>query len=1043
MKPIELNMTAFGPYSGSETIDFTKIDGESLFLITGPTGAGKTTIFDAICYALYGESSGNIRSGESLKSDYSSGQEITTVAFRFLLRGREYSISRTPKQEVRKSRGEGFTVKGGDATLNLPNEESPIVGYKKVTEKIQELVGLNARQFRQIMMIPQGSFQEMINSNSGDREEILKTLFDTDIFSELQKSLKERGNFLAGQIRESLVKRDTLLQGVDAPSQSELWSVIEKKNPALEEVLPLLEEEISRLGRDLKSGEAAYKKLDKKRKDAISKRERAIQDNERAERYETLKKRSGELEEQSRFFKNLGEEILKFRSAMEVLPIEREFREVDRKLKEIMVRLETGEENLRVHREKHGELERDLNAAESEEAKNRDRELGEKITEMKRYSDKLAELRVKEGEEKSLRERSDASSEEISKLESDLKQQEEELSELRLALKEASKIKDEVVSLEVTIKEHNDMAEKLTETMNSRKAIDLLQNEIEKLQGKTKELLARNEDLKEARTQAEDKKQKNILANLASSLEANAPCPLCGSREHPHPAPSHGGKDEDSGKLEAIDRELAKNDEDILKFNGDLGKKEGTKAEREKGLKNLKEAIEKFAGERYWGDLSYEEMLSKIESNSKELSEKKASLEKSLKEMADKESRLEKLEQSLKDGESNLKAQSQNYNETIGSLKSIGDLVQSIRSAIPGEFLEVKEMDSLIAKYEEELSESRNKLETLRKSFTASSEKRASLLSERNNIMEQKAALSEELERKRENFKGQVLRKGFAGYEEYSKFKTEEETIEAKEKSLREYENERERTLAQLEVLENGEPIPEKIDLQEFDANIKKIEDEMTDLSEKNTSIKSSLMKNEEILSKVKETSRTMAKLEEEYATMGKLSKTAEGQNEKKLSFERYILTAFLDDIISAANIRLYKMSASRYKLKRSDSVEDRRTSSGLDLMVRDHYTGLDRSVNTLSGGESFKASLAMALGLSDVVQEYSGGVQLDTMFIDEGFGSLDPESLDQAMNCLSGIQKTGRLVGIISHVPELKERIRTQLEVISSNHGSRTNNFG
>lgn len=182
--------------------------------------------------------------------------------------------------------------------------------------------------------------------------------------------------------------------------------------------------------------------------------------------------------------------------------------------------------------------------------------------------------------------------------------------------------------------------------------------------------------------------------------------------------------------------------------------------------------------------------------------------------------------------------------------------------------------------------------------------------------------------------------------------------------------------------------------------------------------------------------------IEAEYAVIGKLSRVANGQNRKRLSFERYVLASFLEDILNAANVRLMKMTDHRYKLKRYESVSDKRMAGGLELNVHDHYTGMDRHVNTLSGGEGFKASLAMALGLSDVVQSYAGGVRLDTMFIDEGFGTLDAESLDQAIECLIEIQKTGRLVGIISHVGELKERIKTQLEIIPSNTGSRTNNF-
>ncbi len=1043
MKPIELTMTAFGPYSKTETVDFTKIQGESLFLITGPTGSGKTTIFDAISYALYGESSGNIRSGESLKSGYSSGEEVTAIAFKFLLRGKEYSILRSPKQAVKKSRGEGFTIKTGYASLEMAGDKTPIVGYKNVTDKIEEIIGLNARQFRQIMMIPQGSFQEMLNSNSGDREEILKTLFDTEIFSSIQRGLKERGNFLEIEIKESLARREAILQGVHAPNNEELLNLIGEKNPAMEEVLPLIEEEISLSEKGLKFGEASAQELDKRRKKEISKRERAIQDNERAERYETLKKRALELEQQSQYFAEMGEEILKLKAAREVLPVEKEFRDVEKKVKEIITRLETSERTLKVHQEDHGKLESELSSLESEEARENERELQEKIARMKRYAEKLTELRVKKNEEESLEEKCNASRDTLSKLESKQKKQEQEIANLHLKLKEAYSMKDEIVSIDRDIQEHRVVMEKLSEAGDTEKTMNLLQNEIEKVQIESKKLLDINEKLREARNQIQERRQKNMLASLADSLSENTPCPLCGSTNHPHPAKRIEGKEEErEEEIEAIDEKLAINEKHILELNGKLGQHQGTRQEKEKLYKNLQEVIKNFALEKNREDLSFRDMLDKMEKNSEKLKETRASLETHLKEIPKQEALVEKLENELSETEQSLKVQSRSYNENMGSLKSIKEIIKSLINEIPQEFLQIQEMNILIKKHEEELMGNRERLETLRKKFTQSSEKNAALRAEANNLLEQKESLSQELENRRKELKTEVFNRGFSGYEEYSECKVEKNIIEGKEASLKEYENERERINAQIEILENGEPIPPKVSLESFDAQISQIEGEIARISGENTLLKSSILKNQEILNKIKENSKTTAKLEEEFYTMGKLSRTAEGQNDKRLSFERYILTAFLNDIISAANVRLYKMSSSRYKLKRSAEVEDKRSSSGLELMVRDHYTGLDRHVNTLSGGESFKASLAMALGLSDVVQEYSGGVQLDTMFIDEGFGSLDPESLDQAMNCLAGIQKTGRLVGIISHVPDLKERIKTQLRVIPSDQGSRTNNF-
>ncbi len=251
----------------------------------------------------------------------------------------------------------------------------------------------------------------------------------------------------------------------------------------------------------------------------------------------------------------------------------------------------------------------------------------------------------------------------------------------------------------------------------------------------------------------------------------------------------------------------------------------------------------------------------------------------------------------------------------------------------------------------------------------------------------------------------------------------------ALEEQIRTYEEDYNEAMQKEKILRDQVNNKSEVDLLTFDNVLEKVTHHMKDLQQNIHTIESAIEDNRRVVSDVEAVSESIHVTEQKYAVIGKLARVANGTNRKKLSFERFVLAAFLDDILRAANIRLMKMTDHRYKLLRYEDVSDKRMAGGLDLHVHDHYTGMNRHVNTLSGGESFKASLGMALGLSDVVQSYAGGVRLDTMFIDEGFGTLDAESLDQAIECLVEIQKTGRLVGIISHVSELKERIKPNLK--------------
>ena len=914
MRPLKLTMRAFGPYAGENVLDLERLGEGGLYLITGDTGAGKTTIFDAITFALYGQASGDIREPEMFRSKYAKPETPTEVILTFSYGGRVYTIRRNPRYVREKMVGEGLTEAKAAAELHCPDGRV-ITKNAEVDEAIRNIMGISREQFMRIAMIAQGEFLKLLNASTDERSTIFRQIFKTGPYRILQDKLKSEEQFLLGEIKAAKNSLKQYIDGIlvadDAPEASGV-RLAKEGSKLTADVIEILD---SVLKRDGEKQDAICEEKAKQNAelDAVKVGLKTIEDAEKNEAAIVLKRADKDKEsvlvpELKKAFeeeKELGHETEK--KKVELGKIESELPKYD-ELSTLLAGIEKQETELKTQT-----VSRDKRQAALEE--------------------KRAEFEVMRVERKTL----------------------DDAGETKATL----------------VAEKEKKEERRTRIQKLMGLLDTYENEAESLRNLQKDYLdlsAKSNLAKqdyEAKNKAFLDEQAGILAD---TLEAGKPCPVCGSTEHPHPAAKSL-----SAPTEAQLKQAKKASE------------EADKATREKS--------EECASAR----AKVEEQKGVIEGELKALEMNCAV-----------EDATARIESSLKDVE-----------------KELRELTEAIRKEDKRVARRI-ELDEAIPETEKQLTEENASIEKLSKELVSADTK---IRAEKKQAEENRKALR------------------FAGKAEAEAEKASIESEIEKRKSAMEQAEERyreaERRVKDLESEIKG--LQEARDafgiIPDRDALLKKQEElteAISEIGEQEKQLHTRIHTNGSILAELRKGSEGIQRKEEEYIAIKALADTANGtvEGKEKVMLETYIQMTYFDRILARANTRFMVMSGGQYELKRMESAEDKRKKSGLDLNVIDHYNGTERSVKTLSGGESFKASLAMALGLSEEIQSSAGGVKLDTMFVDEGFGSLDDESLEQAMRALSGLAEGNRLVGIISHVAELKTRIDKQIVVTKEPSG-------
>ncbi len=1028
MRPIKLTICGFGPYAGKEVVDFTKLNGRNIFVVSGKTGAGKTTIFDAISFSLYGEPSGDTREIRSLRSDFADDDTDTFVELDFEIKGEVYKVKRSPLYLKKKKNKEGYTESKASAELFLPNDKH-ITKIKDVNDKLIEILGINRQQFKQIVMLAQGEFRKLLLANSSEREDIFRKIFDTYRFENIQEELKTRAKNITNIKKENDIKLKAKLTSLKGVSSDFNDITI------LEDIKNIIDSNYIEYKNICDKKDKLQKLYDEKNREKLNIENNNLLIKEK----EIILNKLEKLKEQKELFGEKEKEIKNIEYAKDIKSLEEKYLEVNLKIKKY-----TEDINNSTIKIKNLEKEFDLSKKNLKYEEQNEHMRENLLLEI----DKLKKIKSKVCEIDNLKEKLNSTKKEYDSLDNKI-----------------TKIKIEIENLEKSEIENSDRLQYINELTLTKKDLDkeleYKKELIDKLRTIIKKIISYEEnaashknlekeyndfDLKYKKVKIdyedmEELYQKDKAGILAKTLVENKPCPVCGSKTHPNKAKINtidfDEYDLKSKKLELENLEKEKNKklENLIIKNNDL--KNILQSINEDLKSNYLKSID--INKSYDNNTKYriKEIGISLKSDCSKKEEELLKINSILDKKYDIEKNIIKIKEYLKSNKKYLSV----YEENLVNIKEIittyNTKIEEFKKEIPSNVKNLKELDENISTKEESLKKSREKLDNLKKIYEKIDrdlEKEKVLLSNNNRILKE-LDLEEKVSK---NKFEDALNSRFNDLFSYEKSKNNINNLETIKNEVYEYKSNLQILKSKKEDIINKTKNIEFVELSSLNNEINDILSTKESLELKEKEIYSILQNNKAIYDDISKIKEDLKKIENEYKIIGELSDFANGKNSLRLSFERYILASYFEDIIEASNIRLDKITNSRFRLIRKDTINKNKKQSGLDLLVYDEYTGKEREVSSLSGGESFKASLSLALGLSDVIQSNSGGISIETIFVDEGFGTLDSESLNTAIDCLLELQEYGRLVGIISHVEELKQRIDAKLEIESSQKGSK-----
>ena len=1011
MRPLKLTLSAFGPYAGTQVLDFSELGDNHLFLIHGPTGGGKSTLLDAICFALYGESSGNERDGESMRSDYAGADLATEVQLDFRVGDSMFRIKRSPKQERPKISGDGTTTSQPQVqmwALDEAGAEIEVLGSKigEVNDQVVKLLGFQSEQFRQVIMLPQGKFRELLLADSKKREIILAQLFDTHIYARIERQLKDEALELKRDVDRLNQRQIGALEahGVDTRDQlaESRQNVDVQATAHKNRIKPLrdfeskAQEKLIR-AKDLKQQFDALKACEVKERD-LTKKLPAIE----AERKQLKAAKHAE---------SLADLYARMLAAVE------ERSDAAAVLKEASSDLKTSEQLLKKAAS---------GAKAAEEFKKKLKGAEKELAEISPYRNKIDEL-------ESAQEALDEARESNEDAAEALRVATQYYSDTKHEYKDVTKVRAGLVKKQLDVQGLEQQLKSLAKTVEQRSRLKEVAAKktglVEALSRAVKDLKLAEREQSVARAvlgKLEEARLTGQAGALAGKLVKGKPCTVCGSKHHPSPTKAKGKQPSEmeiERAAQAVSSaEKRKNVSDKAKSTAD--KALAVQVAEESALVNtLGDAAE----------LSVHDLNSELEELRSERDEQ-VKLAKLLAELQQKEKRLEKELQSAerkrdKASEMSVKAKS--------VFVKIKERCEGFSKNLPKKYRSIEELDCAIGGLEECIEEMAERIELAAETSTAAKEGFAAAKATLKEAEKSRDKALNEAKKQADQWSERRNRAGFASDKIFERSQLEHAEIEKLEESIVDFDEslqEAKLLLAEAKKLTKGKKEPQ--------TNV--LDTVYTEALAKREAEEKALAACQEAILSIDKLQKELAKgdkkrksLDDQYAVVGDLSDVANGKNDKGLTFQRFVLGALLDDVLLAATERMHRMSRGRYRLARSHDRKSGRAAGGLDMLVEDAYTGKVRAVATLSGGESFQAALSLALGLADVVQSYAGGIHLETMFIDEGFGSLDADSLDLAINALVDLQQSGRMVGVISHVAELKERIDVRLQVDSGRDGS------
>lgn len=1013
MKPLNLSLQAFGPFANRETVDFTRLGSNPLFLINGPTGAGKSSILDAICFALYGQTTGAEREPAQMRCDHADPNLLTEVILDFQLGETRYRVRRIPTQERPKSRGEGTTTQQAEAQfwqLDAGEDDSLIVpkSVSDATDEIRKRIGLDVEQFRQVMVLPQGKFRELLMAGSSEREKIFGQLFQTQIYKRIEEQLKAQAAGIKQAVDQHQNQIKGILQSVDVHSEADI-----------DVELAQLEPELKTASQDKQQAQQIQLQATKAKDQAISLKQR----------FDALTNKQAELD-QKKNQQSLNDakqtQLDCALSAQKIQPVYQSYQEKSAALQKLLSQIARSEKTLEQATDANNTAEQQLQAAkiafvEVEPLNHQQAELNQyqaRVTELVQAN---INLTTAEHQLKTSQDHLDKQLIARDALSSRLKTNTAQIDQIATALEALTTKQIELEAYRLQFEQRKLLEQKRVK-----------QTELEQLESQYLSTF----QIKQSEFEAAQKTARHTelawhtgqAALLAQALKVDEPCPVCGSKAHP--APAHAINDAELVTKQQVETARAQEDQagkakDIAKDKYDSAHLEtvGVSKEVNQLIEQLADTAQQALSEveqTYKTKHSAAQGLLQQQTQQKQLSQNNAELNQQQAELAEIIAALE--------------GQTKSDNDQLLTARAIAEQLEKL---VPEAYRDAQTLSNAMTDIATKIKTLTAAVTQAQTAFTEKSSQLASAKTNLETLGQQRDTADQACKQAEATWNQALINSPFATLEAFNSALLSEQDQQALKSQIETYQNQLATLKGAVEQLQTelaDQTIPDlqKLDLELSDKTnaFNAIETAWRQLQARHNQLQG-------VKTKLATAHEKNAELEAQYRIYGTLSEVANGQTGNRISLQRFVLSVLLDDVLIQASQRLNIMSNGRYQLVRKDDKAKGNRASGLDLEVEDGYTGKNRPVATLSGGESFMAALSLALGLSDVVQSYAGGIKLDALFIDEGFGSLDPESLDLAIRTLIDLQASGRMIGIISHVSELKEQMALRLDVISSKNGS------
>ncbi|NDI35305.1 AAA family ATPase [Chengkuizengella sediminis] len=1027
MRPIKIKMTAFGPYKQTETIDFTQLQEHRLFVISGKTGAGKTSIFDAICFALFGEASGQDRNdSKMLRSQFADDELFTSVELVFELKKHTYRIFRqlphvkSGNKSATGERYEFFETTGG---MEKPMCERFIVS--QVNEKALQLLGINKEQFNQIVMLPQGEFRKLLTSDTENKEEILRRIFKTGLYKNVENILNEKRkqsqSLFEQQIKERGIYINSLKTALPMRDNTQLTEVFGQELYNTFQILDALEQEISFYKEQSSKNEFKLQQQTKKLQDLTAQYHHAEAINQRFDTLEQKRIHKETLESQLPQMASMKKKLEQAEKTDRIELIEQNRMEAK---KDFLSKNDAMEKVKNRKIQSDEKMKNAMTAYQIEEQKQPELDhITKQLEHLGQWLPVVKDLNQKQTQIKELEQKRERLQQTFKTIEQ----------QIQTKQTEKNKTQNEVKVFEEQLRSLPEKQEKLAE----KREQSIVFTEYMKLKLAVVEMkkeAASNklnfEQKQNDYTQLEKRWIEGQASILASQLHDGEICPVCGSKEHP--LKTNSSKEIPSKQDLDMSRKVKEQTQDEFRK---------VEAKLENSLLQIEEK-EKAV-------IQYGFLLEHINEEYNQFVQVGKKLKKEVDLLKDKQNRLDQLKPMLEQLNLVLDQKTLDKDKNIAELNELNTKYSTEKALLEQSVVNIPEEVRSLVKLEERIGQTQKHKANLEHRWKAvqeqleqtkiqQSEVRVLFITTEKQVLETK----DKLDKANMQFSQSLEEAGFSQELDYQSAKMTKENRQQLTQQIEEWKSNLSLVTKQIEELKKELKDKKQFDLNEIQNELDQLKKQVEHIREQFYEVHNYAERAEEGKQNILSVSEKVQEAEERYQLIKDLYDVIRGDNAKRISFERYLQIEFLEQIIQMANQRLQKLSNGQFQLLRSDRLEKRGRQSGLGLDVYDHYTGQLRDVKTMSGGEKFNASLCLALGMADVIQSYEGGISIETMFIDEGFGSLDEESLTKAIDTLIDLQKSGRMIGVISHVQELKQSIPAVLDVKKTKEGISSTTF-